>query len=271
MNKIKQFLALLKFQVFITPLPFLVFMPFVLVMPYYIPYFLSRSVHEYHPGLDQLITNPNIFMVGIIGLMILIPEISRGEMYLSQWPTGTEFLLTRAVDRYLVFRARSAVFYFVLLITPLAGLCAPHDSSLQIEEYGKISHQQLLDRIPGSIAAPADKFGRLGDITIPNGITLVDSWHVWQILSLAIVIQLFAVLIYKQKYRRYILWISYIVLIYVSIFVLTAHTPKDGSLSDDETMFLSFAAHQTLFWIVTIAALLFGQLWSERRFAGFEQ
>jgi hypothetical protein len=271
MNKIKQFLALLKFQVSIIPFPFLFLMPLVLLMPYYIPYFFNWSGHNYHPSLDLLITNQNLFIVGIIGFLMLAPEIARSETQLAQWPTGTEFLLTRAVDRHLVFRARSAIFCFVLLIVPLVFLCVPSNPTLQISESRKLAHQQLLDRIPGSISAPADKFGTLGAITIPNGNALVEGWHFWQILCLAIGIQLFVMLIYRQRHRRYILWGSYIVLIYISIFTVGVFASKSDSLSANEVGFIAFASHQALFWVVTIAALLLGQLWCERRFTGFEQ
>jgi hypothetical protein len=217
------------------------------------------------------ISNQNLFFVGFVGVMLLAPEIMRSGATSAAWPTGTEFLLTRAVDRYLVLRARTVFFYVLVLAIPLFALVASlRNPGLQIREYDKVLHQQILERIPGSASAPADRDERTDIITIPKGKALVEGWHSWQFLSLAIGTQLFILLIYPLKYGKYILWTTYLGLIFVPLLTIMSIGYKSGGASSGESMFFAFVAHQTLFWIITIAALLLGQLWCERRFARIE-
>jgi hypothetical protein len=267
MNKTRQLWALLKFQVTINPVA--IVFPLVMVAPYYIP--LIIRPHSYLPGFAMSISNQNLFFVGFVGVMLLAPEIMRSAATSAAWPTGTEFLLTRAVDRYLVLRARTIFFYVLVLAIPLFALVAAlSNPSLQIREYDKVSHQQILDHIAGSATAPADRNERTDIITIPNGKALVEGWHAWQFLSLAIGTQLFILLIYPLKYGRYILWTTYLGLIFVPLLTIMSIGYKRGGASPSEAMFFAFVAHQPLFWMITIAALLLGHLWCERRFAGLE-
>ena len=267
MNKTRQFWALVKFQVAINP--FVIAMPLVIAMPYYMPYF--ARLRDYRPNLDLLVQNQFLFFVAILGFLVLAPEIMRSGAYSAAWPTGTEFLLTRAVDRYLVFRARTAFFYFLILVIPLFALLgALRNPSLQISEFDKALHRQILDQIPGSMSAPANPGGRGDLITIPNGNALVESWRAWQFLFLAVATQVFVLLIYRLKYRRFILWATYMGLAFLPLIILSTFGYKGGR-SASETTFFVFVSHQWLFWLITIAALILGQAWCERRFATLEQ
>ena len=268
MNKTRQFWALVKFQVAINP--FVIAMPLAMATPYYMPYFLR--LHDYHPDLSSLLQNQNLFFVGIMGFLVMAPEIMRSGAYSAAWPTGTEFLLTRAVDRYLAFRARTAFFYFLILVIPLFALLgALRNPSLQISEFDKALHRQILDQIPGSMPAPVDRNGRADLVTIPNGNALVESWRAWQFLFLAIGTQVFVLLIYRLKYRRFILWAAYLGLAFLPLIIISTVGYKRAGLSPGETMFFVFVSHQWLFWLITIAALILGQAWCERRFATLEQ
>ncbi len=269
MNKNRQLWALLKFQAAITPFAFIILMPLVLAMPYYMTFVMRLMGHDYHPGFNQLLSNQNLIFVGLIGVMLLVPEVMRTAATSAQWPTGTEFLLTRAVDRNLVFRARAILFYVIILAIPLCVFpFAVVNPSLQIAEYNKIARRQVLDQMAGSMAAPADKDGLPGNLTIPNGNPLVESWRLWTILCVAIVVQLLIFLICPLKWRRYIFWAVVAGIIFIPM--SPAFTNKSDGLSIDEAMFLFFAAHQALIWLVTIVMLFLGQLWCERRFAGLE-
>ena len=278
MNKIKQFWALLKFQMAINLL--IILMPLIFIMGY-IPYLTRSPGHAYN--LAYLLSNQNIFFVGFIAIMLLAPEVMRSATTSCVWPTGTEFLLTRAVDRRLVFRARSLLVYLGILAVPVAMfLFALKSPGLQLAEYNKISYRQVVNQLAGSIPAPAEKDGRSEKITIPNGNTLVESWHIWQFLCVAVCTQVFVLLIYPLKYRRFILWGTYLGCIFVPLIIsilsisrilsISPHDVSRGeSLSTNEAVFFAFVAHQWIFWFVTILALLMGQLWCERRFARLEQ
>lgn len=270
MNPCKQFWTLLKFQTSINP--FIIFMPLVFATPLYIKYFTGSIGHDYHPSLDLLLSNQNLFFVGFIGIMLLAPEVFQFGGANAMWSNGTEFLLTRAVDRPLLFRARATFFYLLILIIPLGSLLtALKNPDLKISEYNKVLHQQVLDQIPGSVAAPVDKDGRTTVISVPNGNVLVESWHLWVFAFTAIGTQVLLFLIYPLKYRKVIFWVVYLGALFIPLFLLPHGASKTEQLSPNEIVFFSFATHQAFFWILAGLALLFGELWCERRFAQFEQ
>jgi hypothetical protein len=272
MNKTKQFWALLKFQAVLSPVRLLILMPLAMAASYYIPSFFSSSLHNYHPGLDQVLSNQNLFLVAFFEVMLLAPEILRTDATRAQWPTGTEFVLTRAVDRPMVFRARAALFYLFVVALPLCTLpFAVVHPSLQVSEYNEAAHQQILDKLAGSI--PAETIGnqKSHEITIPNGSTLVASWRIWAILSLAIVIQVFFLAIYPLKYRLVVLWVVFFAVIALPLFLTFRLISRSDVPSFNEATFFLFTAHQAMAWVVTMAALFLGQVWCERRFAGLEQ
>jgi hypothetical protein len=270
MNKTKQFLALLKFQ----PLAnsSIVVMPLMFAMPLFVKYFTGSIGHDYHPSLDLLVSNQYVFFVGVIGVMVLAPEILQSPMATGVWSSGTEFLLTRAVDRHLLLRARIAFFYVLVLVVPLSiFLMALKNPDLQVSEYHEISHRQVLTQIPGSIPAAADAHGKSEEITIPRGNILVESWHLWAYLFAALGTQLLIFVVYPFKYRRFVLIAIYMGLIFAPLLAIRSSAARDERLSSDETLFFSFVAHQPLAWILMALALILAQLWCERRFARMEQ
>jgi hypothetical protein len=269
MNKLGQFWALFKFQAVLKP--YIIMFPLALSTSIWIPYLTLGKA--YHPGLDLLLSNQNLFFVAWIGFMLLDPEGFQPGGYAAIWPSGSEFLLTRAVDRRLVLRARSAFFLLLVLAIPLCAFLARLQSPrLIITEYNKIDHQQAMDRLPGSIPVPPDKNGISNEIMIPNGNILVDAWRIWLFLALAIASQVFILLMFPLKYRRYISWavIMLIVLLPLGRLFLTAGAHFEGPASN-ETLFFVFVAHQWLFWLAAILALPLSQLWCERRFSSLEQ
>jgi len=270
MNKIKQFRALLRFQAPVNPA--IAFMPLALGMPYLLPFIISSQRH-YHPGLQSLLSNQNIWLVGLVGVMILAPEVLRSTTTNVIWATGTEFLLTRAVDRHLVLRARSAFFYLIILAIPLAAfLFALKNPDIQINEYSKYSQHQVLERLPGSVLMPAGAGDYAKTITIPYGNLLVEGWRLWLFLCTALGSQMLIFLIYPLKYRRFILWGTYIGIVFLPLLMLHGSiSANDESLPFNEKVFFVFAANQLLLWLVTILALIIGQLWCEHRFVRMEQ
>lgn len=267
MNKTKQFWSLFKFQAMLNP--FIVFMPLMFAMPLGITYFMG-STHGYHPSLELLLSNQNLFFVGFIGVMLLAPEIFQGMN--SVYFNGTEFLLTRAIDRPLLYRARISFFYLLVLAVPIVVfITSLRTPELQVSEYRKITHQQILAQIPGSISAPADKHGRSDEITIPNGNILVAGWHLWMFLLAAVGTHALINLIYPLKYRRFIFWAVYLGVIFTPLLGLRNLSSQNELLAPTERAFLFFATHQLLLWSFAAASVLISQLWCERRFTGMEQ
>jgi hypothetical protein len=270
MNKTKQFCALLRFQAMMNPFIFL--MPLALGTPYLTAFFMSSSGSGFHPQLELLISNQSIWLVGFIGVMLLAPEIVQPGASNVMWSTGTEFLLTRAVDRHLVLRARSTFFLLMILTLPvLACLSTLRNPDLLISEYNKVSHQQVLGNIPGSTAEAADKTGMTPPIKIPNGNVMIESWRLWSLICVAMGAQIFIYIIYPLKYRKFILWGIFLAVIFLPLLTIGSRATEVESLSVKERIFFAFVGHQPLFWLSTIAVLILGQLWCERRFSKLEQ
>lgn len=271
MNKTKQFWALFKFQASINP--FILFMPVAFAMPLFMKYYVGSVGHNYHPTLDLLLTtNQNLFFVGILAAMWLLPEINQFGASNPNFSHGTEFLLTRAIDRPILLRARSVFYYALILTIPsVVLLTALQDPSLQISEYNKVLHQQVLDRLPGSIAGPADKDGDSTSVIIPNGNISMASWYLWVFAVSAVAAQVLIFMICTLKHSKVIFWIIFIGIIFVPLFSLRPSAGGEIKLSTGEVCFLYFATHQLLLWLLTIVTLIASQLWCEHRFANLEQ
>ena len=259
MNTRNQFWALLKIQAAFKPWLFI--FPLAFFGPYYftIGHLLT---HDVTLPLEMLLSNQNLFFLILIGVMLLDPEGMQTDASRSIVSSGTEFLLTRAVDRRLVLRARSVLFAMMVLVMPLLFFLMSLESPrLQVGEYNAASHQRILEAIPGSVSE-SQEVGRPGNITIQNGNPLIEDWRIWLFLTVGIITQAVIMLLFPLKNRRIIYWILYGGAI--AIFLGLALYFK--SLSYNETLFFAFLGHQPLFWLVTIAALLVTQVWCERRF-----
>ena len=271
MNKTKQFLALFKFQTTINP--FIWFMPLAFGMPFFLPLLMVPSSEAYHPSLSTIfISNQNLFFVGIFGAMIMAPEkFQMAASNLVSTYYGSEFILTRAIDRPILYRAKAAVLYLLVLTLPCLAIAnSLRNTDLIVNESSKPVQQECLATVPGSTLMPTDKKRSWQSlISIPRGNVLVAEWQLWIMLIAAITLQLFILILYPFKYGKIVFWVLYFGLILVPLFDLT-HLGKDEA-TVNEQIFFSFAAHQPLSWILTGLAFVLTQLWCERRFARLEQ
>jgi len=268
MNSTKQLWALLKFQIMANPFVFILVLTFT--MHIYLDFL--HPIPNYHPSLDRLLSNYNLFFVGFLGVVLLAPELMQSSASNTGWSSGTEFLLTRAIDRHLLWRARVVLFYLLVLIIPLVVfLVALRNPSLQLDEYNKTSHQQILEKIPESVPLQFNGNVSETDIIIPHGNLLVTSWRIWVFSFVAIITQTIVILVYSMKYRRYILWGIYAAFMAYLFLSIGHHSLLNDVLSNDEILFFYYVSELPLFWIFTVAALVFGQLWSENRFDTCDQ
>jgi hypothetical protein len=211
------------------------------------------------------------FFVGIFGSMVLAPEkFQFGAANLTSSYFGSEFLLTRSIDRPVLYRAKAAVLYLLVLSLPfIAIIYSLNKPNLIVDEYSKVVQQQCLAAVPASVLIPSSKKNPQPLISIPRGNVLVAEWQLWVMLIAAITLQLFILILYPFKYGRVVFWVLYFGLILVPLFDLT-HLGKDEA-TVNEQLFFSFTAHQTALWILTALVFIFTQLWCERRFARLEQ
>jgi hypothetical protein len=270
MSMWKQFSALFKFQATVNPTIWI--LPLVFGLPLILPYVTGVYPNGYHPGFFLLLMNQNLIFVGIFGTMIVAPEkFQFGASNLTASYSGNEFILTRAIDRPVFYRAKAALLYAVVLALPVISLVhSLGDPDLVVREYSKNVQQKCLATVPGSVLMTSEyKKVPPSLLAIPRGNVLVAEWQLWMLLAAAVMLQLLIPLLYPYKYGKVAFWAIYFGLILVPLFDLT-HLGKDEP-TVNEQLFYSMASQQALFWILSAAAFIFTQLWCERRFAQLEQ
>jgi hypothetical protein len=227
---------------------------------------------DYHPSLDTLLMIQNLFFVGMIGAMLVSPEKYQfGGLNASTSYYGTEFLLTRAINRPVLYRAGVTLWYLLVLILPLITvLHALNDPDLVVEEYATTVQQSCLTQVPGSTLLPSETKKHSTElISIPRGNVLVAEWQFWMFLLTAIATQVLLVLLHPIKYGKFIFWAFFFAMIFLPL-IFIFDTIGKGTPSLYEALFFSFTSHQLLCWILTASALVLTQLGCERRFVTFE-
>jgi hypothetical protein len=267
MNKTKQFWALFRFQTTVNP--FIWLMPIVFGLPLFITGDFPSS---YHPNFSSLLTVQNLFFVGIFGTFVLAPEkFLAGPTHAAFSSSGTEFLLTRAIDRSLLYRSKATFFYILILLIPLITLLQSlKNPDLKVTEYSKLGQQLCLSHVTGSMLEPDPSGNRWPLIAIPGGNVLIEKWHFWLFVIAVLIVQALILLLYPFRYRWLFLYAIFMSFIFVPL-LIDLHHIREQVPSHMERLFFSFAAHQTAFWILTGLILILGQLWCERRFARLEQ
>ena len=267
----KQFLHLVRFQMLATP--FVWFMPFAVGVP---QFFILFQRSDYHPDLDSVLQVQNLFMTAILGLWMLAPEMaqSRGTGNPSQFG-GTEFILTRAVDRPVVYRARAACLYLLVFLIPLIAcghaLTSP---DLKISAGSKMEKAEVLRSVPAAREEPRTGRGAPA-ILLPRGNVLVEEWHFWMFALAAAIVQVILILLHPLRYRLFFFYAVFMTAIFVPLFGILfwnlRHIGHDQLMSTNERLFFLFTRHPLPFWLLTAAAIILVQLWCELRFARQEQ
>jgi hypothetical protein len=273
MKTANQFWALLKFQSTINP--------FIWAMPiaFGLPLFLTRALPDsYHPSLSSLLTVQNLFFVGIFGSMVIAPERFQWGAANAAWNPGSEFLLTRAIDRPILYRSKATFLYVLVLLMPLMSVYYSLEKpDLRVTEYSDAARQQCLSNVPGSRLEKDPSGNRYPLIFLPRGNVLIEEWHCWSFLAAIVGVQVLLLLLYALKYRILFFYVFFMGSIFVPLIwdllwtFHNIHVGKPTSTSLGEGPFFFFASHQLLFWSLTALAVIAGQLWCERRFAQLEQ
>ena len=253
MNPAKQFWTLFKFHLIANP--YIWFFMFSFCTPLF---FISSA----NLDLDSLARNQSLIFIGFIGVMFLAPEIF-GSFASNQYPLfQSEFLLTRAIDRTMLARAKGAGFYFLVLLVPVFMLLLSlKNPDLKVVSFEESERQACLSFIRGSVLLKSPH--EVDHLAIPSGKILIAAWHAWACLSSAIVVQLLIALIYPFPYRKYVVWGLFGSAILLPLISLYFH----AKIFAGNRLFFLFAAHQTLFWTETLFLVVLSQLWCEQRFA----
>jgi hypothetical protein len=273
MNTAKQFWTLVKFQFLLYPV--LWFLPMIIGVSSLVP-FLIKGNSAYHSSLSfYFSTSQNFFFVGIFGSMIIAPEkFQFNRMRASMGISGTEFFLTRAIDRPVLYRAKAFLLYALILLLPLGtAIYFLPSPELVVRETSKIATQQVLDHIPGSQLSVQSNRYLQPNITLPYGKVLIAESHVWVLLLAIMLLQLLVALLSPYKFGKPLFWgLCYLGLfgpVFFPLFEIERGIANPSSPT--ENLFYFFVGHQPAVWICTLFALILCQLFCERDFARQEQ
>ncbi|HUB67684.1 MAG TPA: hypothetical protein VL981_09390 [Candidatus Methylacidiphilales bacterium] len=265
MSTPRQFWTLLKFHVSVNP-----FIGFMLIAFGVQPIMAIFDSSTYHSDLSFSLFVQNIFFVLLLGLWILAPDMAQQSWGRTlSWSSGTEFLLTRAISRSLIYRTRAVLLYALVLLIPVLSLVqALKQPDLKVTEFQKPARQMCLATIAGSVLESEPGTGS-SLIFLPWGKVLVGKWQAWLFIISALATQILLMLVYPLKRRTFIFYALFFILIFGHVWIafLDVH---NNVVPPVEHLFFVFASHQMLFWGLTVIAVVIGQLWCERRFAALE-
>ena len=259
MNPTKQFWTLLKFYATSSPVAWL--LPIAFCSPLL---FMTRG----EPSFTMLLMTQNQFLVLLLGVLVLAPEILSSPKSPLANGLGSEFIRTRAVDKPILARSKAAFFYSAVLLVPLAiAVYSARLPDLQVTLYPKQAQADCLSHIAGSTLVSVAK-GYPDRVSIPSGHLLIALWRVWVFLIISVVTQVLIYALYPLRYRRYYFWAALLLVSFTPLFTMMA---RPGATALDQHCFFLYAAHPAAFWGAGAAALLLGQVWCERRFCRLEQ
>jgi hypothetical protein len=271
MSTWKQFWTLLKFQ--IQSWTSWIMMPLMLAIP-----IVVDSFHT--PRTSNFSTDPLNFLlyVGVWAPWFLAPRLLGQKAVAVSFFTQTDFIFTRAIDRNIFYRARMVVFYLIVLTAPaLMFFLSLRTSYLKVSFFGmddasRVLQQQYLANIPGSFLGP----GKYGDpaVFVPSSDLLLHLWNAGVFLLTALAVQFLILLTHSLKHQLFVYFAACLGIILVPILEALAQiylTSNRESVPLVEKLFLAYLDHPILFIVLLASALVFGQLWCERRFARLEQ
>ncbi len=261
MNQPRQFSSLFAFQAVLNP--YVWFMVAILLMPVFLMHQFLAGGHE---NLELLLHVPNLFFVAILGLWMLAPEMGRAQWGATSSLPSSEFLLTLALDRRVLYRSRVALFYLAILISPVLVLVlALLSPNLTATEYEQQVRLACLHAVPGS-ALLRDPSGSTSPLlALPGGNVLIAEWHLWMYVAAALLSQLAFTFLFPLKNRLALFYVLFLGIPFVPL-VITLTRGSQPFFSPTERLFFFFTGHQAVFWLASEVLFIAGQLWCEQRF-----
>lgn len=268
MSSIKQLWALVWFQLAITPRVLL--LAIGTGFPCIMNFVLFRDTKDL-TSLDLLLGNQMIYFVILLGIPLLTPDqgnFNKSNLFRTSG-SDTEFLLTRAVDRHLLYRSRSLLFFFLLLIIPLISFSVSlFHPDLKLFESNSSLYHRVMQVLPGSIPEAPDTDGKLRDIFLPNGNILIGNWRVWISLCFGVATITLWTTFKKLKSFEWILnLLGCAFLFYFCFPRMFFHASSDTGrdIWDLNTaLFFFFATHQFFCWLIAIPSLFLSLYFYER-------
>lgn len=185
-------------------------------------------------------------------------------------PHPLEFIFSRATDRRILFRARSSVF-FLIVLTPLFVSLAissflPDLSFHSIDGSSPARQIHYLETFDGSRILPS------GELIIPGGASSYISWLAWAAIASFFALQAYGTWIAKFINPTNIWHWTLAALPLILLLFIAIAWSRNSSVDSNfyESSFLFFSGHRLAMALVLVVFAIVVQLSCEKRFSKLE-
>ena len=246
-----------------------------MTIAFFAPLLIEFSHHKNDAtSMNLFLYTQNYFFIVFIGINVVLPDTFKFGAKSLAWTTGSEFLLTRSVDRIIVYRVRAVFFYILVLLAPLVMLLLAFRSpDLTVNEYNGALRHAILVHVPGSASIPGKDYQHL--IQIPLGHVLIGIWCMVIAALITLVTQMILLVLWHIPYRTVVFFVVFGFLAFSPAFYMfyLASSIRSGAKEKIDLLdnaFVHFAQHPALYSLLAMVAIVVGQLWCERRFVKIE-
>lgn len=260
MNTWKQFWALSRFEFR---------MKWVLVLLVPVVFSISNFDLSKDNSLSFLVLPPNFTFVAIFALQLLAPEIFQ-SMYGKVYGSSLDILFSSAVERRLIWRARTMLFYLLLLLSALIGAVRiiSQSDDLHLRAWSQKEALAYVEKLPGSVVS-TDTEDDI-HVTVQGGGYTLSSWYLWINFVILFIVQGIVVLIWPLRWRRFLFWAAFILIMSAPLLgILPVFFNSKNTFTAEDVFYLYFQ-HPWLAWGLLFCVLIPGQLRCERRFGRME-
>jgi len=246
---------------------------FMAMIPLVVPLLMHEKLHTgTENGFSSGLSNFSLIYGAMVGMLYLSPGAGTPGQPFSLVPTG-EFLLSRPVSRRAVYVPRLALFFLLLVSSPLLKICAVlPDPDLRLTLYhSKNSDSEAYDRLDlyrdqfpaGYVTRLPDTYG--DTLVIPQGALLIALWQLWLAFAIALALQVATVVPSTPKLQTGLL-----IAISLSPALLVCLNLNGKHPMFTEYAFFFFAHYSLLVTLLTLAAFLLVQRLALRRIQDLE-
>ncbi len=279
--KIKnQFLSLLKFELSSANFVIWWFSGIILFQMLMFSKILGRTAHS---SITMISSAGGflMFMYCFIAIWIFFPKgmaLMPGQN--SARPTGqmdhSEFVLTRAIERKHLARAKTVTFWIVALLPLLVELGISFRNpdltllTFTSKNSDHISQEQYMAAFPSSHLETSDSSSSDKDLVIPYGQTFRSLWDLWKVWLTLCLSQGFCAWVMNSRFQKVIFWGGYASLLLWLISPVFFLSKPLHIFPSEEHVFFFFHSHMLLLFLGALALGVGVHLLYERQFQKVE-
>ena len=226
--------------------------------------------------VSGIVTNLNampLMFCGLLGMQFFVRETGwAGTAETWLMPAG-EFLFTRPVQRRAAYFSRMALYFTILLLSPLLNVCLTtvepdlrislhHNQTQSIETAAKLNLYQ--DQFTNGLLIHEPKEGH-DTFVIPFGAVLVALWQLWLAILVALALQTATLLTLPSKVQMGL----FMAICFAPMFLITFRLWGDPTAML-ENVFFSFTHHWGLIALLTLGVFALIQWMALKRIRNLE-